>query len=82
MTTQAARPDRVTVNISINGEHYKLDTATVTGAHLLAIAGIPAGNQLFVDVPGNGDDDPVAPDQTLTVRSGMKFYDVPVGNLG
>ena len=62
-------------------EKGKLDHATVTGAQLLALGGIPAGDQLFLDQPGNGDDDPISPAQSLTVRSGMEFYDVRVGNL-
>jgi len=40
------------------------------------------GNQLFLEVPGPGDDRPIGLDETVTLRSGMRFYDVPVGNFG
>lgn len=82
MSTQAAKPDNIVVNVHINDVHYKLDRQQYIGAELAALAGIPVGNQLFIDVPGNGDDTPVGADEQLTLRSGMKFYDVPVGNLG
>lgn len=82
MSTQAVKPDKVVANVRINEVQYKLNRNVYTGAELGALAGIPSGNQLFIDVPGNGDDTPVGADEQLTVRSGMKFYDVPVGNLG
>ena len=82
MSAPSATPGNVVINVHINEGHYKLDRLQYTGAELAALAGIPAGSQLFLDVPGNGDDVPVGADEQLTVRSGMKFYDVPVGNLG
>ncbi len=82
MSAPTTKPGNVVINIHINDVHYKLDRTQYTGAELAVLAGIPAGNQLFIDLPGNGDDSPVGPDEQLTVRSGMKFYDVPVGNLG
>jgi len=82
MGTQAAKPDHIVINIHINEIDFKLDREQYSGAELAALAGIPAGNQLFLDVPGNGDDVPVGADEQIVLRSGMKFYDVPVGNLG
>lgn len=40
------------------------------------------GNQLFLEVPGPGGNELVAPDRSLDPKSGMRFYDVPAGNLG
>lgn len=82
MSIQATKPGHVTINIQINDVHYKLDHENVTGAELAALAGIPAGNQLFLDVPGSGDDTPIGAEDHVVLHSGMKFYDVPVGNLG
>jgi len=82
MSIQAAKPDHVVVSFHINDVHFRLDRQEFTGAELAALAGIPAGNQLFLDVPGDGDDTPIGAEEQVTVRSGMKLYDVPVGNLG
>jgi hypothetical protein len=70
------------INILINGTRYRAPRPVMTGAELAALAGVPAGNQLFLEVPGPGDDRPIGPDEPVELRSGMRFYDVPVGNLG
>jgi hypothetical protein len=70
------------VNIIINGVHYRAPRPVMTGAELAELASVPAGNQLFLEVPGPGHDCPIGPDQPVELRSGMRFYDVPVGNLG
>ena len=70
------------INIRINGTHYVVEGKLLTGIQLCALAGIPAGNQLFLEVPGEDNDRPIAPDETVELHSGMQFYDVPVGNLG
>jgi hypothetical protein len=49
---------------------------------LKAVAGIPAANHLFLDVPGHQEDPQVLDEQRVEIRSGLHFYDVPVGNLG
>jgi hypothetical protein len=70
------------INIQIDSRHYQVDTDHMTGAQLLALAGAPAGNQLFRELPGSGDDQAVRPDEVIELRSGTKFYTVPVGNFG
>ncbi len=70
------------INIFINGTHYRAPQPIMTGTELAALAGVPAGNQLFLEIPGPGDDRPIGPDDPVELRSGMRFYDVPVGNLG
>jgi hypothetical protein len=80
-STAAGRTHTV-INIFINDEHFKVTQEVMTGAQLRALASIADGNQLFQEVPGPGDDLPVAADSTVHLKSGMRFYDVPVGNLG
>jgi hypothetical protein len=53
----------------------------LTGAQILAVAGLPPAGQLFREVPGPGDDEPVGPDQVVELCDGEKFYAVPVGNF-
>jgi hypothetical protein len=73
---------QLTINISIDGRHYAVDERCLTGAQILAIAGLPPGDQLFREVPGPGDDEPIAPSEEVELRDGEKFYAVPVGNFG
>lgn len=73
---------RRTINIVINDQHFRAPQPTMTGRALLGLAGIPDGNQLFLEVPGPGDDQPIGLDEPIDLRSGMRFYDVPVGNFG
>jgi len=72
----------VHINIQIDGEHYRLDRQQMTGKELFALAGVAAGNQLFREVPGPADDDPIRPEDIVQLHSGEKFYTVPVGNFG
>jgi len=70
------------INIVINDQHFRAPEPTMTGRDLLGLGGIPDGNQLFLEVPGPGDDQPIGLDEPIKLRSGMRFYDVPVGNFG
>jgi Multiubiquitin len=70
------------INIFVNDTRYQAPRPVMTGAELAELAGVPAGNQLFLEVPGPGDDRPISADEPVKLRSGMRFYDVPVGNLG
>jgi hypothetical protein len=70
------------INIEINDEHYKVTASEMTGAQLKELASIAAANGLFLEVHGQGDDIPIRDDEVVALKSGMKFYDVPAGNLG
>ena len=69
-------------NIFINDRKYVVDEDEMTGAQLKALAGIAPTNQLFRESHGNDYYLPVRDDEEVELKSGMKFYDVPVGNLG
>lgn len=70
------------IKIFINDDAYSVDQPTMTGSELKALAGIAPENQLFEDAPGHHDDPQVLDDSPFELKSGMKFYDVPAGNLG
>jgi hypothetical protein len=70
------------INIAIDNVHYQVHERFLTGAQLLALAGLPGGDQLFREVPGPGDDEPVPPGKLVELHDGEKFYAVPVGNFG
>ena len=50
------------INVRINGTHYKVESKLLTGAELYTLAGIPTGNQLFLEVPGEHNDRPITAD--------------------
>jgi len=77
----ATRP-QLTINITIDGRHYAVHEQSLTGAQVLALAGLPPADQLFREVPGPGDDEQIGPDKLVELRDGEKFYAVPVGNFG
>ncbi|MCW2855442.1 MAG: hypothetical protein JWR52_1057 [Marmoricola sp.] len=70
------------IKIFINEVEYKAPKPVMTGAELKALADIAVENQLFLDEPGHHDDPQIFDDEEFQLKSGMKFYDVPVGNLG
>jgi hypothetical protein len=70
------------INLWIDDRKYVVTEGALTGRELKSLAGIPEANQLFLEVPGPGDDEQVFDDSPFKLKSGMKFYDVPVGNLG
>jgi hypothetical protein len=70
------------IKISINDDQYDAPKPAMTGAELKALAGIAPENHMFEDAPGHHDDPQVLDDVPFALKSGMKFYDVPAGNLG
>ena len=73
---------RLTIHILIDNVPYEVHERFLTGAQLLARAGLPPGDQLFREVAGHGDDEPIQPGMEVELRDGEKFYAVPVGNFG
>jgi hypothetical protein len=73
---------RVRIAIFIDDTKFEVTEPALTGHQLKAMAHIAQTNHLFLDVPGHGDDVQVFDDVPFKLKSGMKFYDVPVGNLG
>jgi multiubiquitin len=68
--------------IFINDMYYQVREPSLTGAQLATLGGVPDGNQIFLDVPGPGEDLPVGREEPIELKPGTRFYDVPAGNLG
>jgi len=81
VTAGGLQPAQV-IEIFINDVPHKLRDRTLTGEQIAKLGGIPEGNQIFLEVPGPGDDRPVGRNEPIELRPGMRFYDVPAGNLG
>lgn len=80
MNTKSTTAKKITV--IINQRPFHFEAPQVSGADLKRAADIAAPNLLFREVPGPADDEPVADDELITLRSGEHFYDMPPGNFG
>ncbi len=78
--SQATQKTHIT--ILINDQPYHVNKSAMTGAEIKALASIPDENRLFLDVPGGADDIFIPDDQTVELKSGEKFYDMPPGVHG
>lgn len=63
--------------IFVNDNSYQVDEDAMTGAQIKALDDVPAGNSLFLEVPGPDPDRKIDDSETIELRSGMKFYDLP-----
>jgi Multiubiquitin/Prokaryotic E2 family E len=79
---QSKTPTKTHITIHINDKPYHVDRSEMTGAEIKALGNIPAQNRLFREVPGPGDDIAIADSDTVELKSGEKFYDLPVGVHG
>ncbi len=80
-TVEDHRDSKVT-HIFVNGTRFDVQNHVLTGHEILQLAGLPESNHLFLEVSGPGDDRQIGPDKKIELHNGMRFYDVPVGNLG
>lgn len=63
--------------IFINDRRYQVEEDVLTGGQIKALDGIPPGNTLFLEVPGPEPDRKIEDAETVELRSGLKFYDLP-----
>ena len=56
---------------------------TWTGAELREFFKVPPQNQLYKETPGKAHPDlPIKPEETIVLKPGDKFYDLPPGTVG
>jgi len=69
--------------IFINDKKFEVFEEKMTGSQIKALANIPPGNRLFLEVPGKvRPDKPIADTEIVEMKSGERFYDLPVGQVG
>jgi len=69
------------VTIHINKDRFVVQNP-VDGAELRRLGNIPAGNQLFLEVPGDDADILIVEGQSYTLKNGAHLYDLPKGTVG
>jgi hypothetical protein len=67
------------IRFFVNGHKVETTESELTGAQIKALGGVPSGETLFFK-HGNVDD-PIADDQVVELRNGMKFESAPDGNV-
>jgi hypothetical protein len=67
------------VHIFINGHKFETAEAQLTGAQIKALGGVPVGETLYLK-HGNTED-PLADDQIVKLRNGLKFESAPDGGV-
>lgn len=82
--TEGKPEDDRRIRILIDDKPYFAPQENMTGEALKQLAQplIPANYDLFEEVPGPEEDPLIRNDQVVHLRSGMKFYALPPGNVG
>ena len=63
--------------IFVNDNQYKVSEDTLTGAQIKALDDVPPANTLFLEVPGLDPDKKIDDAEEISLRSGLRFYDLP-----
>lgn len=72
------KPEKI--HIFVDGQKYDVDTGSLNGAQIKALANADSAYQLFLEQPG--DDLAVRDDQAVQLKNGQHFYTVPPATLG
>jgi Prokaryotic E2 family E/Multiubiquitin len=78
--TEVAHKTHIT--ILVNEKPYHVTSDKMTGAQIKALASVPPENRLFLEVPGPGDDIFIPDGESIELKSGEQFYDLPRGVHG
>lgn len=76
------RPDERHVPIFIDNVRRIAPRQHMTGAELKVLGEVPANYQLFLEVPGPGEDRGIRNDEVVKLLPQQRFYSVPAGTLG
>ncbi len=68
--------------IHVDGQLFKVDKGTMSGAEIKALAGKDASYQLFQELPGNEPDKLIPDNESVSMRNGLQFYTVPPATFG
>jgi hypothetical protein len=68
------------IHVFINRKKYELDSPQQTGANQKALAGIPSGDVLFLQQPG--EDEVITNEGTVTLKNGDHLHSQPPADYG
>jgi hypothetical protein len=72
-------PPQQAIEIIIDKQHIKASKPIMTGGELRALHNPPIGSDrdLFLKVPGPGDDRKIGESDKVELKDGMQFFSVP-----
>lgn len=82
MTGTASALPATHITILVNEKPYHVAKQTMTGAEIKTLASIPPDNRLFREIPGPGDDVFIPDSESVALKRGDHFYDLPRGVHG
>ena len=84
MSNQTVTPERKReeVTIFINDERRVAPKPVMTGAEIKALGNIPQQSRLFKEEPGVHPDKLISDSESVELKNGDKFYDLPPGVVG
>jgi hypothetical protein len=68
--------------IHVDGQHFTVHQASMTGAQIKALVGKDAQYQLFEEIPGNAEDKLIGDNDSVAIRNGLHFYTVVSASFG
>jgi hypothetical protein len=76
---QKPDPGESKVTIKIDKETFQVEAGAMTGSELRGLLNPPVGSDrdLFLVVPGPGDDLLIRDDQSVDLKNGMHFFTAP-----
>lgn len=63
--------------ILVNDNRYQVEVDELTGSEIKGLDSVPAANTLFLEVPGPEPDRKIDDSETVELKSGLRFYDLP-----
>ncbi len=75
----SAKGDHKSIVIHIDRAEFKVTSEAMTGAQLRQLPTPPIGpdHDLYLEVPGPGDDELIADDRSVELKNGMHFFTAP-----
>jgi hypothetical protein len=68
--------------INVDGQHFTVHSASMTGAQIKALVGKDAQYQLFEEISGNAEDKLIGDGDSVAIRNGLHFYTVAAASFG
>jgi hypothetical protein len=68
--------------IFIDAVKYVVETTSMTGAEIKALAHLDAQYQLYLEEQGDRPDRPITDTEAVSIREDMHFYAIPPATMG
>jgi hypothetical protein len=68
--------------IHIDGQEFKVEQTTLSGAQLKALVHKDSTYQLFEELHGEKPDKQISDNESVTMRNGLHFYTLPPATFG